>query len=121
VHPARFAAVAAALTLTACAGGGPGGQSSRASVPAPSEPNQVVIYDYKFYPPTLTVPVGTTVSWINHDTAPHTATHRSYTVEPFDTGELPNGQVYRHTFQTAGSYAYICIYHQGMQGTIVVQ
>ncbi len=45
-------------------------------------------YDYKFKPQTLTVPRGTSVSWINRDTAPHTATRRSLANEPFDSGNL---------------------------------
>lgn len=118
MYPTRFAAVAAVVTLTACAGGA---QSAQNATPTPADPHQVVIYNYKFVPQTLTVPVGTTVSWINRDTAPHTATHRTYGAEAFDTGNLPYGQVYQHTFQVAGSYSYLCMYHQGMTGTIVVQ
>jgi len=88
--------------------------------PVPA-PDQVVIWNYKFVPETLTVHVGTTVSWINRDTAPHTATHRTYGAEGFDTGNLPNGATFTHTFQTPGSYPYLCMYHQGMVGTVVVQ
>ena len=118
MHPDRLAAVAAVVTLAACAGGT---TSLKPATPTPESPDQVVIYDYKFVPQTLTVPVGTTVTWVNHDTAPHTATHRTYGAEGFDTGNLANGQVYRHTFQTPGSYPYICMYHQGMTGTIIIQ
>ena len=89
--------------------------------PKPSNPDEIVIYEYKFIPASLTVPVGTTVTWINYDVAPHTATYRSFTEEAFDTGNLGASQLYRHKFRTAGSYDYICVYHQGMRGTVVVQ
>jgi len=118
VYSVRVAAAAAVVALTACAGS----QSTKlADLATPANDHQVVIYDYKFVPQTLTVPVGTTVQWVNHDTAPHTATHRTYGAEAFDTGDLPNGQIYQHTFQTPGSYSYLCMYHQGMTGTIVVK
>jgi len=118
VYPARLAAAAAVVMLAACAGKP---EPFKPQTPTPENASQVVIYDYKFVPQTLTVPVGTTVTWVNHDTAPHTATHRTYGAEGFDTGNLPNGQAYQHTFHTPGSYPYLCVYHQGMTGVIVVQ
>ena len=85
-------------------------------------PNEVLIYDYKYFPPTLTVPVGTMVTWKNKDIAPHTVTHRSYTAEEaFDSESMGHLALFTHRFQAAGSFAYLCVYHQGMQGTVVVQ
>ena len=89
--------------------------------PTPSSPEEVVIYDYKFFSVTLTVPVGTTVTWVNYDIAPHNATYRSFSDEAFDSGNLSVTQLYRHRFRKAGSYDYLCTLHQGMRGTIVVQ
>jgi len=81
---------------------------------------EVMISDYTFTPKTLTVAVGTTVTWVNHDMARHTVT-RDSSDEPFDSGLLGNQHVFTHTFMTAGSYSYICTPHSGMQATIVVQ
>jgi plastocyanin len=92
-----------------------------AEAPKPATPEDIIIYEYKFVPSTLTVPVGTTVTWTNYDIAPHTATYRSYSDEAFDTGNMGAQEIYRHKFRTAGTYDYICVYHQGMRGTIVVQ
>ena len=103
--------------LAACTSGS--GKTSKA--PTPANPNEVVIYNYKFRPQTLTVSVGATVTWINRDVAPHTATHPSFGDEPFDTGSLGHLAVFSHTFKIAGSYDYYCVLHQGMTGTIVVQ
>jgi plastocyanin len=83
--------------------------------------HEVIIINYTYKPTTLTVPVGSTVTWVNRDIAPHTATHRAFGDEAFDTGQLLHDKTYVHTFPTAGSYTYICIFHQGMTGTIVVQ
>ena len=40
--------------------------------PRPAAANEVIISDYKFLPKTLSVAVGTTVTWVNHDMARHT-------------------------------------------------
>jgi len=45
-----------------------------------AETKEVQIDNYSFTPGTLTVPVGTTVTWTNHDETPHTSfppTHRA--------------------------------------------
>lgn len=89
--------------------------------PTPSSPEEVVIYEYKFTPITLTVPAGATVTWVNYDIAPHNATYRSFGDEAFDSGNLSVTQVYRHRFRKPGTYDYLCTLHQGMRGTVVVQ
>ena len=116
MRPPSVTAFVIASALSACSSTSHGGKT-----PIPANPNEVVIYDYKFVPKTLTVAVGTTVRWLNRDIAPHTATHRSFDVEPFDTGTLGHLAAFSHTFKTAGSYDYLCVLHQGMTGTIVVQ
>ena len=89
--------------------------------PAPTNAQEVVIYEYKFVPFTMTVRAGATVTWVNYDIAPHTATHRSFSDEPFDSGNLGSTQIFRHTFRKPGTYDYSCILHQGMRGTVVVE
>jgi plastocyanin len=49
---------------------------------------------------------------------PHTATASDGS---FDSGNLNPGQSFSFTFATPGSFPYVCQYHAGMQGTIVVQ
>jgi plastocyanin len=117
VRPVTFAVAAVVVALSACSAA----SLQAGKGPIPANANEVVIADYKFVPQTLTVPVGTTVTWVNRDLAPHTATHRSFGDEPFDTGTMVSGAVFPHTFKTAGSYDYLCVLHQGMMGTIVVQ
>ena len=112
-----FAEVAIVSALSACSSAStPAGKG-----PRPANANGVAISDYKFVPQTLMVPVGTTVTWVNHDVAPHTATRNTLGDEPFDSRSLGYVGTFSHTFKTAGSYDYLCIFHTGMQGRIVVQ
>jgi plastocyanin len=103
-------------TAHAGASGGTPHPSSGADVPGP---NQVVIYQFVFAPKVITVPVGTTITWINHDVAAHTAT-RNGGADQFDSGDLRLNREFTHTFDAPGRYDYICFYHPGMKGTIVV-
>ena len=67
----------------------------------------------------LIIPVGTQVTWINDDSAPHTATSDTGV---FDSGTLNQGQSFSFTFETAGTFPYFCTIHgkQSMSGTIQV-
>jgi plastocyanin len=64
----------------------------------------------------LEVPVGTTVTWTNNDPSQHTATSTGN----FDSGVLAQGGTFSFTFDTAGTYDYICSLHPNMTGQIVV-
>jgi plastocyanin len=117
-------AIATAVAVSACSGAttATATKSPRISkAPTPANAQEVVIYEYKFIPYTLTVPAGTTVTWTNHDIAPHTATYRSFGENAFDSGNIQITQIYRHRFLRPGTYDYLCILHQGMRGTIVVR
>ena len=96
----------------------PTAAASTAPSPAVKAGTSVAIKDYAFTPATLTIPAGTTVTWTNNDTVPHTATASDGS---FDSGNLNPGQSFSFTFATPGSYPYVCQYHAGMKGTIVVQ
>jgi plastocyanin len=78
---------------------------------------RVRIDDFAFLPKELTVPVGTTVTWVNDDWAPHTVTADD---GAFVSERLNQGQRFAHTFAEAGTYPYRCSFHPGMLGTVVV-
>lgn len=78
----------------------------------------VNIKDFAFMPAELDVAVGTTVTWTNSDTAPHTATQDG---GGFQSDRLDNAASYSFTFDTAGTFEYHCEYHPNMHGTIVVK
>jgi plastocyanin len=67
----------------------------------------------------LMVVMGTTVTWTNNDTLPHTVTADD---NSFDSGTIQPGQSYSHTFGTAGSYTYFCSIHgkASMSGAVQV-
>lgn len=76
----------------------------------------IQIYGFRFGDgQPLRIKAGTTVTWINHDTAPHTATGSA-----FDSGTLNHGDTYSFTFVEPGVYEYICVFHPGMTHTIIV-
>jgi plastocyanin len=60
--------------------------------------------------------VGDTISWVNNDTVPHTVTARD---KSFDLRVAP-GKSAKMTTGKAGSFAFYCIYHSMMRGTLKV-
>jgi len=80
--------------------------------------NTVSIENFSFNPNTLTVPNGTTVTWINNDNVDHTVTAEGGL---FNSGPLSNGQNFTYTFTVPGTYNYSCSIHTSMKGTILVQ
>ena len=79
---------------------------------------EVKIADLAFSPLELTVPVGTTVTWVNKDDLPHSVVDKSkaFRSKVFDT----NGS-FSFTFANAGTYDYICGLHPQMTGKIIVR
>jgi plastocyanin len=84
---------------------------------AMSAHTSVAIKDYAYQKPVITIPVGTTVSWTNHDDDPHTVT---FDDKSFDSKGLGNGDTWKHTFTKPGKYTYHCSAHPFMKGTIIV-
>jgi LPXTG-motif cell wall-anchored protein len=78
----------------------------------------VTIADFNFAPATVTINQGDTVTWTNNGPTPHSATSPD---GAFDTGIFPKGQSRSHTFDQAGTFAYVCTPHPFMKGTVVVQ
>lgn len=77
----------------------------------------VDIAGFKFGPAELDLSVGDTVTWTNSDAQAHTATASG----TFDTGSIAPGASAMATFDTAGTFAYICSFHPFMKATIVVK
>ncbi|MPY64511.1 copper-binding protein [Streptomyces spongiae] len=81
---------------------------------------RVVMKGYAFAPGTLTVDVGSTVTWTNQDTAPHDVKTTSGPAS-FHSPMLDKGQSWSFTFTEAGSYGYYCTVHPDMTAGIVVR
>ena len=84
------------------------------------ETREVQIDDYSFSPGTLSVPVGTTVTWINHDETPHTVTAAD-NPRSFKSPGLDIDDKFSFTFTKPGTYTYLCTVHPYMMGKVVVQ
>jgi len=82
------------------------------------ETAEVKIDNFTFAPGTLTVPVGTTVTWTNRDDIPHTVVS---TDGAFKSKALDTDEKFSFTFGKAGSYPYFCSIHPKMTGKVIVQ
>ncbi|HJT10763.1 MAG TPA: plastocyanin/azurin family copper-binding protein [Candidatus Nitrosotalea sp.] len=114
---------------------------------APAGTSQVVTIPYGAYnpqfntdapswysPPTVTISVNQSVTWINQDKETHTITsgHSSGRAsllgnsagQPnglFDSGYIPMEKSWTHKFTKAGTFEYFCTLHPWMQGYVIVK
>jgi plastocyanin len=89
------------------------------AVHAPASTGPAVgIKDFEYAPPNLTVRVGTTVTWTNHDEEVHTVTSATNT---FTSTGLSHEETFAQTFRQRGSYVYFCALHPHMRATVVVK
>ena len=118
-----FAAIAAAQPATVPAEGSttpaegsttPAEEST--TPPAPNDTTTVEIRNNAFNPAQLHVAPGTTVTFVNNDNVPHTATSDN---KLFDL-EIPPGSSYPVVLEGEGTVPYHCELHPEMKGTIVV-
>ncbi len=113
------------LLLSISVSSGCGGNEGNRESPATTgqEDNQVIMQDNRYIPQSITVPSGTTVTWVNRDSYPHTVTSgaRENPTDLFDSGNIPAEGTFSYTFGQAGTYPYYCTLHPGMDGTVTVQ
>jgi plastocyanin len=96
---------------------GPRSVAAKAQQPAAATA-EVKVDNFSFGPGTLTVAVGTTVVWTNHDDIPHTVVS---TEGVFKSKVLDTDEKFSYAFTKAGTFAYFCSLHPKMTGKIVVQ
>ena len=99
------------------ASGAPTGSASATGSPGAAAGDQVSIDNFAFAPATLTVKVGSTVTWTNRDEEPHTVAASDGS---FHSPGMGTGATFSHTFGTAGKFDYVCSIHPMMHGTVVV-
>lgn len=85
--------------------------------PSATDEVAVPIQGFRFLPAEVTVTVGTTITWTNMDSAPHSATADDGS---WDTGVLGQGESGSVTFDTPGTYTYYCAVHPNMTATVIV-
>jgi plastocyanin len=78
----------------------------------------VVIENFAFAPPDLTVATGTTVIWTNHDDVSHTVTADDDNA--FDSSAFGQGMSFSITAGAPGTYTYFCRIHPFMRATLTV-
>ncbi len=79
----------------------------------------VTIRDFVYEPETISVPVGTTLSVDNRDSAPHTVTSKQSGA--FESGTIDGGKSGEVTLQEPGTFAYYCLFHPFMKGAVIVE
>ena len=114
-----FATSFAVLALVAGGCGGDDEESSAGSAATASQ-SKVDIKDFKFVPKAVKVKVGGTVTFASADKATHNAQTDSDADGAFNTKDLKQGDSKAVTFDEAGTYAYYCVYHRFMTGTVEV-
>jgi plastocyanin len=131
--PSPTATAATSSTDTTYGGGRygyGGGNTTPTSTRAVTGPTQAVTIttnssgSFVFSPATLTIKVGTTVTWKNTTQTPHTVTSldANKTFNSGDNTPINSNMTFSFTFTKAGTYKYQCDFHpQTMQGTITVQ
>ena len=93
------------------------------NAPGSSTPGCEDTTDGCFIPSTVTIDVGGEVIWENIEDAGHTVTSGSPSDGPdgaFDSGLMAPSASFSHTFADAGTFAYFCMVHPWMQGTVIV-
>jgi plastocyanin len=103
-----------AMVLAACSG-----ESSDTTESADGEEVRIEIADLAFDPDTVTVAVGSTVTWVSAD--PDLAHTSNSEDEIWASGTLNEGDEFPFTFDEPGTFAYFCDVHPTMTGTIVVE
>ena len=93
---------------------------------APGTPGTptITIQNFAFSPAAITVPRGTTITWVNQDSAGHTIVSDAQGSVAqgalFTSNALGNGATYSFKFDNPGTYAYHCSIHPTMKATVIV-
>lgn len=86
---------------------------------APKEVN-VNIVDFKFDSASITVPVGTKVTWTEVGPTEHNTVSKS-PANLWESDIMKPGQKYSYTFTKAGTYEYWCTLHPDMLAKVIVK
>ena len=92
------------------------GNAANGSRSAPSV--DVTIDNFTFTPQTITVKVGTTVTWTNHDDIPHSVMSDN---AEFHSKALDTDDSFSFTPTKPGTYSYFCSLHPKMTAKLVVE
>src|ERR1700724_1302508 len=120
-HPrlaAAWLAVWRALVVAMLSGPILGAMLAFGAVAAQDATNVITIDNFTFTPPELTVALGTTVKWVNHDDIPHLVVTKD---KVFRSKALDTDDSVSYTFASAGTFDYFCGLHPHMVGKVIVK
>ena len=80
--------------------------------------NTILITNLGYQPNPLQINVGTAITWMNTDSAPHTVT--SDIAGLFDSGPINPNAAFTFVFNQAGTFTYHSTSDANVKGTIVV-
>ena len=81
-------------------------------------PVEIKIDNFSFMPGDITVPAGTTVTWVNHDDVPHTVRTPDGSIK---SKALDTDDKFSMTFDKPGTYEYFCSIHPKMTARVIVK
>ena len=122
--------VLVAIGLTACSSAptsSTGGNKPAQPPPPGAGSAAVTISNYSYSPGVITITAGGSVKWTNDDAVTHSVTAdgggfasdlSGGMMDPY--GGTSGGGTFSHNFASSGSFAYHCIYHPTMHGTVTV-
>ncbi|GGC57462.1 cupredoxin domain-containing protein [Hoyosella rhizosphaerae] len=84
--------------------------------PAPVQ-RTIDIAEFRFTPGDITVPRGSTITWVQQDNSLHTVDFD----DGVESGDMTQGDTYARTFTEPGTYTYVCFYHPRMVATVIVE
>ena len=108
-----------ALAAVACGGGDDTAEPAATSDDSASGGTAVSIADSTFSPGDVTVSAGGAVEWTNTDSLPHTVAFEDDAIG--DSEQLDQGDTFSATFETAGTFDYMCTIHPEMSGSVTVE
>jgi plastocyanin len=106
----RALARGASLLLTAILLSGHGGARPQSHV--------LKVAGFQFLPPRIDVSVGDSITWVNEDIVPHTATAVG---GAWDSGTIASQARRTVVVKAVGRIAYVCALHPSMKGTVVAK
>jgi plastocyanin len=119
VHTAADLAVVPLCAAVLKPGKAPADRSPATTTAAPTALHQTIkIGDNFFMPASVSVPAGTTITWMHTGRVTHNVL--SIDLTGLRSADLQPGDSYSYTFKTPGTFTYYCSYHEGMSATITV-
>lgn len=86
--------------------------------PAAAKDHVVEIRGLEFIPAAVEANPGDTITWVNKDAMPHTATSDG---GAWDSGEIVSGGEWTLTVQSGYGGGYTCTYHPTMTGELSIE